>query len=107
MPNLEHLLRGLAHCDGHLDRALGRFRCGQGVVEEYHDPIAAVVIERAFKARHNRPERSVVVAQERHDLFRLGALGEGCEAADVAEYDDNLAAMALKDALVALSDDEV
>jgi len=43
----------------------------------------------------------VVVAQERHDLFRLGPLGKAGEAAHIAEHDDDLAAMAFEDALVA------
>src|ERR1041384_5964334 len=95
----------IAH--GHLDCSLGRFWRGQGVIEENHDPITAVMVESALVARHNRPERGVVDAQQGHDLFRLGALGEGGEAADVAEHDDDLATMTFEDAFVAMGYDQV
>ena len=64
------------------------------------------MVERALEARDDRPERRVVVAQERHDLFRLGALGKAGEAAHIAEHDDDLAAMAFEDFLVSLGDDQ-
>src|SRR5690348_2152652 len=61
-PCFENLLRRLAQCHGHLDCALGRFWRRQGVVEEHHHPITAVVIERPLEPCHDWPERSVVVA---------------------------------------------
>ena len=64
------------------------------------------MLERALEAGDDRPHRGVVVAQQRHHLFRLGALGKGSEAAQVAEHDDDLAAMAFEDLLVVLRDDE-
>ena len=53
------------------------------------------------------PHRGVVVAQQRHHLFRLGALGKAGEAAQIAEHDNDLAAMAFEDAFIALGDDQV
>ena len=46
----------------------------------------------------------MILAQEIQDLLGLGGLGEGSVAAQVAEYDDDLAAMALQDLFVALLD---
>jgi hypothetical protein len=65
------------------------------------------VVERTLERGDDRPHRGVVVAQQRHDLLGLGALGKPGKAAQVAEHDDDLAAMAFEDALVALRDDEV
>src|SRR5580700_2615538 len=65
------------------------------------------MVERPFEASDDRPQRGVVVPQERHHLFRLGALRKTGEAAYIAEHDDDFAAMAFKDAFVALRDDEV
>jgi hypothetical protein len=65
------------------------------------------MVERTLEARDDRPHRGVVVAQEGHDLFRLDALGKPGKAAQVAEHDDDLAAMAFEDALIALRDDQV
>ena len=54
------------------------------------------MVERALERGDDRPQRGVVVAQQRHHLLRLGALGKGGEAAQVAEHDDDLAAMAFE-----------
>ena len=47
----------------------------------------------------------MIFAQEVEHLLRLGSLGEGRIAAQIAEHDDDLAAMAFEDLLVALRDD--
>jgi len=47
----------------------------------------------------------VVFAQEIEHLFGLGGLGEGGVAAQIAEYDDDLAAVTFENLLVALRDD--
>ena len=49
----------------------------------------------------------MVLAQDRHHLLGLGGLGERREAAQVAEHDDDLAAVALEERLVAGVDDEL
>ena len=75
----------------------GRVRRRQRVVEEHHDAVAGVVVERALERGDDRPHRGVVVAEQRHHLFRLGALGKAGKAAQIAEHDDDLAAMAFED----------
>jgi len=32
------------------------------------------MVERTFEARNDRPQRGVVVAQQRHNFFRLGGV---------------------------------
>ena len=49
----------------------------------------------------------MVLSQEIENLFGLGGLGEGGVAAQIAEHDDDLAAMAFEDFLVALRDDQL
>jgi hypothetical protein len=48
----------------------------------------------------------MVFAQEVEDILGLGGLGEGGVAAQITKYDDDLAAMAFEDFLVALRDDQ-
>ncbi len=49
----------------------------------------------------------MIFAQEFEDLLGLGRLGKGGVAAQIAEHDDDLAAMAFEDLLVALRDDQL
>jgi hypothetical protein len=48
----------------------------------------------------------VVFAQEIEHLLGFGGLGEGGIAAQIAEHDDDLAAVTFKDLLVALRDNQ-
>ena len=68
------------------------------VVTGYDQPL----IERALERSDDRPQRGVVVAQQCHDLFRLSTLGKGGKAAQIAEHDNDLAAVAFEDFLVSL-----
>ena len=54
-----------------------------------------------------RPERAVVLAQKIEHFLRFGGLSEGGVATKVTKHDDNLAAMAFEDFLVALRDDQL
>jgi len=48
----------------------------------------------------------MIFAQEFEDFLGFGCLREGGVAAQVAEYDDDLLAVAFEDFLVAVRDDE-
>jgi hypothetical protein len=48
----------------------------------------------------------MVLAKEIQHLLGLGRLGEGGVAAEVAEHDDDLAAMAFEDFFVAVRDNQ-
>src|SRR5262249_23903024 len=94
--------RCLAHRDGHFDGALSRVWDRDRIVEENHDPIARELIERALKPADERPQRTMVLAQDVEHFLGLGGLGKRGVAAQIAKHDDDLAAMAFQDFLVAL-----
>ena len=48
----------------------------------------------------------MIFAQEVEDFLGFSGFGESGVAAQIAEHDDDLAAMAFKDLLVALRDDQ-
>ena len=48
----------------------------------------------------------MVFAQEIEDFLGFGSFGEGGVAAQIAEHDDDFAAMAFEDFLVTLRDDQ-
>ena len=54
-----------------------------------------------------RAEGSVILAQDRHHVFRLGGLGKGGKAAHVAKQDDDVAPVAFEDRLAAGSNDRL
>src|SRR5262249_25749405 len=105
-PGSYQLTGRLAHRHRHLDRALGRIGDLHRVVEENHDPVAGKLVERALELADQRAQRTVILAQEIENFLRFGGLGEGGVAAQIAEHDDDLAAMAFEDLLVALRDDQ-
>src|SRR5205814_5535437 len=96
----------LAHRHCHVDRTRGRVWDRHRIVEENHDAVARELVERPLELAHERSQRSVVFAQEVEHLLGLGGLAEGGVAAQIAEPDDDLAAVAFQDLLVALRDDE-
>src|SRR5207245_8942103 len=61
-------------------------------------------LQRRLELEHERPERVVVFAQHAHHFLGLRSLRERGEAAEVAEDDRDLAAMALEKLLVAGDD---
>src|SRR5205085_8488686 len=77
------------------------------VIEEHHDAVARELVERSFELAHERPQSAMVLTQELQHLLRLGSFGEGGVAAQVAEHDDDFAAMAFEDLLVTLRDDQL
>src|SRR5215472_5136728 len=58
--------------------------------EEHHDPVARELAD-------ERPQRAVVFAQEIEHFLGLGGLGKRRVAAQIAKYDDDLAAAAFED----------
>jgi hypothetical protein len=106
-PTSNQLGRCLTHRHCHLDRALRRVGTWHRVVEEHHDPVARELVERALKLARQWPQRAVVLAQKFEDFLRLSGLGEGGIAAQIAEHDDDVAAMAFEDLFVPLRDDQL
>src|SRR5215471_10182971 len=89
-----------------LTRTLNRVGNWHGVVEENHDPITRELVERPLELADQRPQRAVIIAQEIQHLFGLCGLGEGGVAAQIAEHNDDLAAVAFEYLLVAPRDDQ-
>jgi hypothetical protein len=90
-----------------VDRAYRRVRDRHRIIEEHHDPVARELIERALELAGERPQRAVVVAQKIEHLLGFGGFGKRGVASQVAKYDDDFAAMAFEDLLVALRDDQL
>ena len=59
------------------------------------------MVERALEPRDDGSEVGVIVTQQGHHLFRFSVLIKGRKPPNVAEHDDDFAAMAFKDALIA------
>ena len=65
------------------------------------------MIERALVPVDEFAERCMVLAQDRHDLFRLGDFGKCRKSAQVAEHHGDVAAMAFQHLVVAGGKDEI
>ena len=58
---------------------------GQGIVEQDQHAIAGEALERSLIAVDQLAQRCVIFVEDGHHLLRLGGLGEGGEAAQIAE----------------------
>src|SRR5215831_14152084 len=96
----------LAHRHRHVDGAFGRIRAGHRIVEKHHDAVTRELVECPLELGHKRPQRAVILAQELKNFLRLCGLSKGGVAAQIAEYDYDLAAVALQDSLVSLRDNK-
>src|SRR5262249_15619758 len=105
-PAGDQCTRHLAHCHCHFDRARGRVGDRHRIVKEHHDSVTGKLVERSLELAHKWPERAVVLAQKIEHLLGLCCLSKGGVTAQVAEHDDDLAAVAFEDFLVTLRDDE-
>ena len=65
------------------------------------------MVERPLELTDEGSQRAVVFAQEIENLLGLGRLGEGGVAAQIAEHDDDLAAVAFENFFIALRDDQL
>src|SRR6516225_317682 len=80
---------------------------GTGSLKNTMIPSPEKLIQRPLELSDERPERTVVFAQKVEDFLRLGGLGKGGVAAQIAEHDDDFTAMAFEDLLIALRDDQL
>jgi hypothetical protein len=71
------------------------------IIEKDHDAVARELVERALELADEWPQRTVIFAQKVEDFLRLGGLGEGGVAAQVAKHDDDLTAMRFEDLVFA------
>src|SRR5262249_9828780 len=80
-PLLRQLVHPLAHVERQADRALGVVVARNRIVEDNHDAVSEEPLQRALISEDKLAQVLVVLAQNAHDLFGLGRLGEGGEAA--------------------------
>ena len=106
-PNSNQFARRFAHRHCHPDSSLRRVGTWYGIVEEYHDPVARELVESALELGDERPQRAVIFAKEGEDFLRFGGLGKGGVAAQIAEHDDDVAAVAFENFFIALRDDQL
>src|SRR6185437_16937132 len=72
------------------------FSTGTGSLKYHHHAVTSIAFERAVVLDDDFADSRVVVAQQGHHVFRVGAFGETGETAQVAEERGNLSAMAFK-----------
>ena len=106
-PALVQLVDAVSHRHGHLHRPGGSVRARERVVEEDHQPVAGEALQRALEAGHEIAERSVVLREHLHHVLGLDCLRERREAAQVAEHNRDLAAMAFEERLLARRNHEI
>ena len=70
--------------------------------EQHHESVAQKTFQRAFVFEDEFAKLRMVIAQHSHHLFWLGGLSECSEAAQVAKYHGDVAAMTLEHFLVAI-----
>jgi hypothetical protein len=66
------------------------------VIEHHHHSVASVAFERAIVFDDDFADGRVVIAQQGHHVFRVGAFSEASEAPQVAEKRGYLATVALQ-----------
>src|SRR5690348_4703881 len=86
----------IPHRNRHSYGARGRFGTGNWIIEQHHQTIAQKTFQRSLEPVDDRAERSVVLAQDLHHLFRCGGFRKGGKAAQVAEHDGHFAAVAFQ-----------
>src|SRR5215472_10147426 len=93
LPSDDHALHTLAHGHGHANGALRGVRHRHGIVEEDHHAVAGEALQRALVLEDELAHLRVILAENAHDLLRLGRLREGGEAAQVEEHHRHLPPM--------------
>ncbi len=86
--------RGIAHRDGAVGRAVGMVGVLDRLSPERHHRVADELVEGAARVLHDRGHLRQVLVEELDHLVRLHLLGNAGEAADVAEQDAQLGALA-------------
>src|SRR5665213_375486 len=73
------------HFESHQNRLERGVVYRNGIIEDYHHAVARVAFKRATVLDNDFTNRRMVVAQQRHHIFRVRAFGEACEAAQIAK----------------------
>ena len=82
--------QSVTHFKGHEHRLQRWVLHWHRIVEDHHHPVASVPFERAVVLDDDFADGGMVIAQQSHDVFRIGAFSEPGEAAQIAEERGNL-----------------
>jgi hypothetical protein len=99
---VDALADGQAHANG----PQGGIGALHWIVEEHHEPVACEVLQGSLELEDQVANGLVVLPQRPHDVLGLGRLGEGREAAKVAEGDGDIPAVGLE-GILARGDDRL
>ena len=91
----------LAHLNRETDSACVGILARQRIIEQDHERVAGETLQRSLMLVDEPANRRMILAQDRHDLFRLGRLGKCREPAKIAEQHGNRTAMAFQHAVTA------
>src|SRR4029079_5758580 len=84
----------IAHFDGHAHGAQRGIGTWYGIIEPNHQSIAGKPLQRSFVLVNELTKCAMILPQDADDFLRFRGFGKAGEAAQVAEHDCNLAAMA-------------
>ena len=77
------------------------------IIKDHHHAVASVSFKRAVVLDDDFADGGMVVAEQGHHVFCIGALGEAGEATQIAEESGNLSTMAFKLLLRAGDDNQI
>ena len=97
----------VAHFKRHQHRLKGGVIDWNWVVEDHHHSVTSIAFKRAAILDDDLADGRMVVAQQRHHVFCVGAFGEAGETAQVTEERGNLSPMAFELLLGSRSDDQI
>src|SRR5262249_42924703 len=92
-PFLDHCSNSSSHIERHQHCLERRVFHGDRIVKDHHHAIASKPLKRATVFDDNLSDCRMIVAQERHYVFRVSAFRESGKATQVAEQRSDLPAM--------------
>ena len=98
---------GVTHFKRHEHRLERRVLDWHRIVEDHHHAVTGVAFERAVVLDDDFADGRMVVAQQGHHVFRVGAFGEAGEPAQVTEERGNLPSMAFELLLAPRRNDQI
>ena len=97
----------VTHFKRHEHRLKRRVLHRHRIIEDHHHAVTSVAFERAVVLDDDFADCRMIVAQQGHHVFRVGALGEAGEPAQVTEQRGNLPSMAFELPLAPRRNDQI
>src|SRR5262249_46339424 len=95
-PGCRQRSEGLAQFKSHEHRLKRGVLYWNWIIEDHHHAVTGITLKRAVVFGDDFADGRMVVAQQRHYVFGVGAFGEPGEAAQVTEERGNLSTMAFE-----------